>query len=673
MKNTFYWHRLFLNWRKDSKVVIFIVGLLMIFRIIMLIVFHDQRGPDLTSSDYLLFFFRSLRFDLRIALLMVLPTVFLGFLIFNEAWERKLDFLRATIGRIMIVVTLWLCAGNLGFFWEYHDQYNQWIYGLFHDDLKAIMLTVWKTYPVIWIAIGIVVMSILCLKLFSLWLSKVKILDMKNSKLSLGWGWKLLMVLIITSLYIVGLRGSMMSRPLQRDDIGVTRDHFLNKLVANPYFSLYYTHSDHKHLNRAVGIEVFLKNQSIEDALMLLYPYRNNESKKIDDWIKKKINTNGVKIKPKHIFLIILESQDNWPMMEKFEWLDLAPNLKKLASQGLYVKSFVSAGCNTQASLSAIITGLPDANVFTNFQSSSQSQYTTAFAKPFKDLGYQVNLFYGGHLAWQRLGELAINQGFDHVYGQEHMPLTSKSHSWGVFDEELFDYVLKTVDSNVPSVNLIMTTTNHSPYPVNLKAKGCPQIVCPKKYRDLENSFTKPQIIGHLWYNDYCIGGFVKEAEKLFDPALFAITGDHTSRRFFSSRPSLYESKSVPLILYGTSKMFGEIEVPERMAGSHLDILPTIIESIAPKGFEYYALGKNLFDFNGQQMGLGAGVVITPDVICPIDRMHDFEELPWNKEDLGKIDVEHLGNLYNAFHGVGWWKIMKGSEVGGVTTSVSDP
>lgn len=662
-RSFFYLDRLFSNWWKDTRVVLFIMGLLMMFRVMMTVIFHDQRSPNGETIDYVLFFVRALRFDLRIALTIVLPTFLLSFFLFKSSWERKVDFLRVTVGKVMIVITLLLCIGNIGFFWEYHDQYNQWVYGLFQDDFKAIAQTIWKSYPLVWIGIGILVMCIVCLKLFSYWMSSSVIAKDKKEDMSLNWWWKLVAVLIIMPLYVVGLRGSMASRPLQRDDLGVTRDYFLNKLVGNPYFALYYMQSDHKHLNRATGLEMFLKDKTIQDALTLLYPNKKDGTVRIDDWIRKSVSEEGVKVKPKHIFLVILESQDSWPLMEEFKWLDLAPNLRELAEQGIHVKSFISAGCNTQMTLNSIITGLPDANLCTNFQPSSQHEYSTAFAKPFKELGYKVNLFYGGHLAWQRLGELARNQGFDNTYGQEHMPLSVKTHSWGVYDEELFDYVLKTIDPEVASVNLIMTTSNHSPYSINLKAKKCPQVVCPERYPGIENSFTKPHIIGHLWYNDYCIGRFVKEAERRFDPVLFAVTGDHTSRRFFSSRPSLYESKSVPLILYGTSNMLKEINVPERVAGSHLDIVPTIIENIAPKGFQYYALGKNIFDPNSPAVGLGAGIVITPDTIWSTQGKQSLEELPWRKESIANVDVDYLNNLYNAFHGVGWWKVMRGNEL----------
>lgn len=665
MKVAFDWDRFFSNWQKDLKVIVFLVGLLMIFRFAMVVVFHDQRAVEGEGLDYLLFFFRALRFDLRIVLMVVLPTFVLAFFALREDWSKGLGWLRLAIGTMVIVATVLLYIGDIGFFSEYHDQYNQWVYGLFHDDFKAIFETIWKTYPVVWIGMGIVILCYVCLMAFYYWMGKEArdgvVSRVLGNKMLFGWFGKWILLLLVVVVYVIGLRGSVLSRPLQRDDIGVTKDYFLNKLVANPYFALYYTHSDHKHLNQAAGLELFLNDKSIRDALVLLYPETESDSNQIDDWMKKTITNGYSGVRPKHIFLVVLESQDSWPLMEEFAWLDLAPNMRELVAKGMQVKSFVSAGSTTRTSLNAIITGLPDANIFTNFQPNSQNEYSTAFARPFKRLGYQVNLFYGGHLSWQRLGELARNQGFDNTYGREHMPLTAKGDSWGVFDEELFDYILKTVDGDIPSVNLIMTTSNHSPYPVNLRAKGCPQIVCPEKYSDLSKSFTEPRIMGHLWYNDYCIGRFVKEAEKRFESVLFAITGDHTSRRFFSSRPTLYEYKSVPLIFYG-SKVFDGVAIPEGIAGSHLDILPTIIEGIGPEGFQYFALGSNLFDSKGRQIGLGADIAITTDVIWSIGGKKSLERLPWKKGDLSQTDTQYLDDLYNALHGVAWWRIMKGSE-----------
>lgn len=631
------WHRFFANWQKDAKVAAFLITLMLAFRFVMIAAFGDQ-SHGASGLDYILFVLRSMQFDARIALMCVLPTVLLGLFIWGPLLSNYLDKLRFVLGSIAIIATILLYIGDIGFFWEYHDQYNHWVYGLLHDDLTAILETIWKTYPVIWISLGSLSLCTATIWLFKRWMALPLI---KTTSFDKFWPAKIILPLILLPLFAIGLRGSIESRPLQRDDAAVTTDLFLNKLVANPYFALYYTRSDQKHLNKAAGLSFFLKDKSIYDALNTLYP-NNSHSNNIDDYFLHKVNSHQPQVKPKHIFIIVLESQDNWPFMDEYANLQIVPNMKQMANEGIHVTSFVSAGTSTRTTLNAILTGLPDANVFTNFQPNSQSIYSTALSTPFKQLGYQVNLFYGGHLSWQRLGELATNQGFDNTYGREHMPITAKGDSWGVFDEELFDYIVNTLDPDTPSVNLIMTTSNHSPYPVDIKSKGCPHVNCPEQIPGLENSITDPHILGHQWYNDYCVGNFVKQIQDRFEPTLFAITGDHTSRRFYSSRPTMYEQKSVPLILYGAQVTNG-LTPPKNIAGGHIDIVPTLLDYIAPKDFTYHTMGHNLFNPHSRQLALGADVVMTPTT----------ETWTATEND----------DVYNAFHAIGWWRIMQGTDL----------
>lgn len=631
------WHRFFANWQNDVKAAAYLVALMLVFRFVMVMAFREQ-SDGASVLEYLLFTIRSGQFDARIALMFVLPTFLAGLLAWGPVLSSYLDKLRFFMCSIAIIATILLYVGNFGFFWEYHDQYNHWVYGLFHDDFTAILETIWKTYPVIWISLGSIALCYGALWLFKRWMAMPPISTSFMDKFRPA---KIIIPLVIFVLFAIGIRGSIQSRPLQRDDIAVTTDQFLNKLVANPFFALYYTHSDQKHLNRSAGLSFYLKDKSIHDALSLIYP-NSPSSNNLDDYFLQKVTSRQTKVKPRHIFIIVLEGQDNWPFLDPYEDLQIVPNMRQMGQDGIHIQSFISSGKSTSGTLNAILTGLPDAHVFTNFQPNSQSLYSTALAKPFKELGYHVNLFYGGHLSWQRLGELAANQGFDNTYGREHMSILAKGDSWGVFDEELFDYIVKTLDPEIPSFNLIMTTSNHSPYPVDLESKNCPHVIAPEQIPGLEKSITDPHILGHQWYNDYCVGNFVKQIQKRFEPALFAITGDHTSRRFYSSRPTLYEHKSVPLILYGP-QVIKDLKPPQKIAGSHIDIAPTLLEYFAPEGFSYHSMGDNLLDPDSRHIGLGAGVVITPG-----NKIWEASE----KDD-----------VYNAFHAIGWWRIMQGNDL----------
>lgn len=658
---SFSWNRLLNQWLKDFKLVTFIVGLLFAVRFAILGIFHEQIGEELDITQKLLFIKQSLLFDIRVALMIVTPTVLLSF-IFNWALGLKnwINRLRMLIGSAAVIVTILLGAGDIGFFHEYHDQYNHWIYGLYYDDFGAIVDSIWKTYPMIVITITEIVLII-----SAIW-GLYKIL--KNGEINFhivdkipGTNiLKLSVTLVLLVLFGIGLRGSVASRPLQQEDIGVTKDEFLNKLVPNFYFALYYTHSEHKHLNKASGLEKFLPDRSVAKALRTLFPLVKHKSSNIDDWVERKVTKWRPTVEPNHVFIIVLESQDSWPMLEKYANLELVPNLKRFANEGISVRAFVSAGNSTRTTLCSIISGLPDAYVYTHFQPSSQKAYPTAIANQFKQLGYQTNLFYGGHLSWQRLGEFAKNQGFDNMFGREHMAVNTPGDSWGVYDEHLFDFILKKIDPRKPSFNLIMTTTNHSPYPIDLSSKGCPLVANPKKYPQLEKSASDPKILGHFWYNDWCIGKFIDEAEKRLPGSLFAITGDHSSRRYFTHTPSLYEKNSVPFIIYGKNMLIN-VKAPKAMAGSHIDMAPTLIELIAPKNFTYKSFGSNLLNENERQVGMGADVVITPNGIQWVDDKTIVQPLPWT--ETADIHNDYYYNLYNALHGIGWARIMQGTEV----------
>jgi hypothetical protein len=50
----------------------------------------------------------------------------------------------------------------------------------------------------------------------------------------------------------------------------------------------------------------------------------------------------GAKIeKPKQIFLVVMESYDSWPLMDKYKDFHLADNLKDIASRGTHFYNFL--------------------------------------------------------------------------------------------------------------------------------------------------------------------------------------------------------------------------------------------------------------------------------------------------------------------------------------------
>lgn len=649
MSIVFNWHRFFGHWQKDAKLWVLLMGILTIVRLVLCGLFASQMGEAAGVGDVVDCILGGMRFDARFALIGVAPTFLLALFAFTPRLSEYLDNLRLWLGWFVVNLTIILGVIDIGFFNEYHDQFNQWIFGVVYDDWRSLLGTIWDGYPIVWIVGGIVGVFVLSYYLLRRYLSKPFFNTGEIEIIRGNWVVRVGCVLLVLFLVKSAITCTWGWHSLSRKDTAVTNDVFLNGLVYNPYYALYSTVRDFGKRNSVSGLERFIANRDIEGALKKLFPEGPKiGSGVIEDWMERTVERAGVEEKPEHIFLVVMESQDSWPMMEAYSDLELVPNLKRMAREGIHVKSFVSAGVSTMPALSSIIMGVPDVGIEMQYQPRAREEFSTAIAKQFKDLGYETNLFYAGYLSWRKLGEFALNQGFDHVYGCTGIN-KGECNVWGANDRSFYKYVFEKISTGKkPTFNLLMTSSNHPPYSVDLRKEGWKMEGVPESLSKQYDGGASLNELGHFWYADQCVGEFVENIEKAFPRSLFAITGDHWSRRFLNSKPTLYERKSVPLIIYGPEVLKEACGI-EGMAGCHLDIAPTLIDMIAPRGFKYYSMGSSLIDENGRKMGFGANVVATGETMWEIGS----GELP-----------ENLSGLFNAFHAVGWWRVMRGSEIG---------
>jgi phosphoglycerol transferase MdoB-like AlkP superfamily enzyme len=351
--------------------------------------------------------------------------------------------------------------------------------------------------------------------------------------------------------------------------------------------------------------------------------------------------------------------------MEKYRSLKLSGGLADLAARGLSVRNFLPASSGTMTSLAPIITGLADAGLHTSLQKSATKPYRSSVAETFNRLGYRTRFFYGGKLKWQRIDEFTKAQGFREIYGASHMGGTLSGNEWGVDDEYLFDFVAKTVKDGERSFNLILTTSYHPPYDIDVHGRGYPVREIPE---DLKDRFDPGTIdlktLGHLWYADKEMSDFVRVMEGNLTAPLFAVTGDHYGRKFINARPDFLERSAVPFVLYGKEVLAG-IPLPEGAAGSHIDIGPTLIELAAPRGFPYYSLGRNLLEQRKTFLGVGKGKVIGDGFIADVASARTLYPLSGQRRPEVLPSMEELTKYHNAVHGVSWWMIRNGPVLPG--------
>ena len=99
------------------------------------------------------------------------------------------------------------------------------------------------------------------------------------------------------------------------------------------------------------------------------------------------------------------------------------------------------------------------------------------------------------------------------------------------------------------------------------------------------------------------------------------------------------------------------------MAGSHTDLVPTLVELCADAGFEYAAFGRDLLKPDAAPAGFGAGTVITPEFLLPVGEPNRVEPVPGQAMPRTLPSLEELSWQYQSLHALSWWRAMKGSRL----------
>ena len=659
------WARFYQQFRADLKLWCYFVCLQQICRLYYIYSLRNylasDSGIDLLGQAML----HGLRFDALWATVWILVALLfftLPSLIGTVNSASKLNRYRQYLAGIFTACTATIYSIHIEYFREYKDLFNQFVFGILYDDRVAIAKTILAEHHV---GQNFATICVVLWLYVSYIREPIAPTAMARSAPSLQRQYSLLHKIILSCMiglfYVIGFRGSIGPRPIQLKDAGVTQDPFLNKAIVSPYSALKYACKKHYLLH---GVDNCTPYTSTTIKIVAKDFFKSSaDYNKLSAYMEKITPGSKFPVAPKHIFLIIGESLDAWPLQEKFRAFNLTPKLLQLSADGLALTSFLPCAHGTMGTLNGIISGLPDFQLNINYQKSAYAPYPTAIALQFNKLGFTSNFFYGGYLSWQRLEDFAQAQGFSKVYGAAHINRNwQQTNEWGVDDKALFDFVTQTIaTATAPTFNVIMTTSNHPPYSINLAGAGFDIRNVTEQLKQYPTSTAKVKELGHIWYADKTIAQFIDNISRHDSTALFAITGDHYGRKHILPNPPLFDTSAVPLILSGNN-IRQHYKFGKQTAGSHLNIAATLLEMAAPKGFAYCAFAPSLFSAPVNTLGIGEQRIVTEQFIASTSR--EIMYLNNHSARADQADVLHsLIETHNQAVKIAWWLIKKGDNL----------
>ena len=312
--------------------------------------------------------------------------------------------------------------------------------------------------------------------------------------------------------------------------------------------------------------------------------------------------------KKPNIVLLIVEGLNNDYIQEKYRGIDLMPNVRKLAQEGLYWNHCLTLGERSFAALPSLTGSLPYGKK--GFTLQNRYPYHQSLISLLHANDYYTTFYYGQG-AWfhQKDSYLRFNN-IDYIcdkasFNAKYQKIWVNNFFVGYNDKDLFSHSLQVIDTLKAKnrFDIYFTGTSHTPFKINNQAyyeallNGLIQ-----KCNSLNNkkflNVNKKFILSELFVDD-AIQEFINAYKKRpdFENTLFVITGDHPMTEL--PRENSLKRYHVPLILYSPkikhAKTFHNIV-------SHLDFYETILGLLkgygisAPK--QSTALGSNLLTKN---------------------------------------------------------------------------
>lgn len=354
---------------------------------------------------------------------------------------------------------------------------------------------------------------------------------------------------------------------------------------------------------------------------------------------------------PSHIFFLLGESHAQAPLDPMYHRLGLMEASLRFRSSPhtVTMDHMLSAGMTSRPSLVSLFTGLYDSDMEINEMGAFwQRTFPNSLPQLLNRLGYRTEYWYGGYLNHGSMEHFVPAIGFDAWHAGPEICGEDAPQTWlGVYDHIFLEEAAARIEASTedgPMFHFLYTTSNHGPYNMPYEKYGFDLSRVMKDAPEVAARIARDKKVSRrmasIWYADQALIRFAERMKKDFPDSLIIITGDHS----FGALPYEYDvaKRREPTIREAVLTSFAMYHreltpdmLPSRIGG-HMNILPTLLELIAPQGFSY------LSPFAPLTQPLSH--VVTPYCWETEDTIGDFrsgEAQPLKITD-GPLPTEHL-------------------------------
>ena len=570
----------------------FFFVLMALFRLIFWAVISRGMAEPL-SLEVLQGFYIGLRFDARIAALITLP---FGIAACIPPLIRRLHTTAKAVTAVYVPVIfafLLIYCVDLGFYFYLGSRVTRVLFELLEDVNEAVGM-VWQSYPVIPIALGLVlsttVLSSILYRLISVPAQPVKGIWRKLKGFLLGF--------LVFALAVYGQINSSLF-PLRWSNAFFTTNEKVIALGLNPIQSLYDTYgSDSSGFSRKDADAAY---PAISSFLQVDSPDREHLN-----YLRSLPAREGDRPKL-NVVIIIMESLAYPKTSFAPGRRDPTPRIKQLARESLLFHRYFANARTTARAVFSVMTGIPDVNVGSTSSRNPMVADQRVVGNEFS--GYAKYYLIGGNTNWANIrAVLAQNITDLHIF-EENYWKAPRVDVWGVSDYDLMQeaHTLFTRQRE-PFLAVIQTASYHKPYTIPPTPGFEPEEASDADLK--QYGFEDNKEYNSMRYSDYALGEFMRQAKQAdyYKNTVFFIFGDHGLNDPCENMPESYQAAGlapwhVPLLIHASPDLDLFEPGESYMPCSHADIFPTAA-GLARIPYNNWTMGRDIFDtrFDGSRI-----------------------------------------------------------------------
>jgi len=576
------------NYIKYIFVQLFAIALFaFLFRIAFYFFFAQLNS--VSTSEIQQAFGLGIRFDIKLATLVVFPMAILLFIInqrfFKNTIYKKISTLYFTV--FYLVLTLFYLVD-----FGYYDYLNIRLDAAslrFLSNLDISTQVLFESYPVYKGFFGLLILGIVIYKLNTFIYKKFAVGTIPISKKR-----KAFFIVVPFFILAFGIYNSFTHYPLRWSQAFFSKNQPVNQFALNPILYFYDSFAF-----RSDGFDIEKTKKYYPAVAKQLGLPKDSLS-----FQRKVVRTDSISETP-NVVIVMLESLGAAPMSYFGNPINTTPKMDSILQHSAIFENFYVHKAGTAGSVFASITGLPDVD---NVETASRNPMVIDQRIIFDQFkGYEKLYFLGGSANWANIRGIFQSNITDlKIFEEGSYQEENRADVWGIDDYELFKEsdkeLQKLHQQNKPFIAYIQTATNHMPFTVPDKKETYRPLKEDEISKELleKSGFKSVAQINALRYLDFNVDVFLRRAKEAgyYDNTIFLFFGDHNTAMnpvdFLAKEESALGTvvHHVPFFIHAPK--FTKPKVYSKFT-KLVDVVPTAA-SLANINYTNYTLGSNALD-----------------------------------------------------------------------------